>query len=776
MRRLLRWWLVLGNILVAATVPGWAQQPGTDGGLPEILGPPPPPDPEVFAKDADGRVTLRAHRLTAPLTLDGAIDEAIYRQTKPIDHWVQREPTEGVAATERTHVWIFFDDDTFYVSAYCYDSEPLRLVANERRRDHFNIFQNDHMSVVVDPFYSRRSGYFFQTNALGALRDQEVTDERNNNQDWNTVWDTRSRILDDGWSFEMAIPFKSLRYRSAGPQIWGFNMQRVVRWKNETMSIAALPAAGSFRAIYKLDLAATLVGVETPASSRNLELKPYAIAAVTTNRAVTPPVTNELSRDAGVDAKYGLTRGLTADFTYRTDFSQVEEDQQQVNLTRFSLFFPEKRDFFLEGQGIFGFGAEQRGGGSGGGGGGGGGFAGRNFTPTLAPIVFFSRRIGLEDGVQVPIIGGGRLTGRAGRYTVGALSIQTRRAPTVNLPSTNFSVARLRRDILRRSNVGLIMTRRQSEGGAPANTVIGADATLAFFQNVSFNAFYARSQTVNASASASDASSYRGEFEYAGDRYGLKYEHLVVGDRFDPQIGFLRRQAFRRNYGQLRFSPRPRSSRWVRKHSWEIDFDQITDNHGRLETEEVKGSYRLELNNNDSWAIDGSRNFELLTRDFQIVRDVTIPIGEYRFADFRTTYQFGPQRRVSGSVTAGTGSFYGGTQTELGARAFIDVTSQLSLEPSATFNVIHLPQDDLVTKLVSTRVNYTLSARALLSAFLQFNSTTFTVSSSVRLRWEYRPGSDFFVVYSDGRDTDTRGFPLLQNRSFVVKLTRLFRF
>ena len=568
---------------------------------------PAPIAPEVYAEDALGRVTLRATRLATPLTVDGALDEAAYRQTKAITHFVQMEPREGEPATERTEAWLFFDDRNFYVSVRSYDSAPEKRIANELRRDNFNIFQNDNLTVSIDPLYTRRSGYFFQTNALGALRDQEVFDERNNNNDWNTIWFTRSTILADGWSTEIAIPFRSLRFKNSGPQVWGFNLRRVVRWKNELSSISPIPAAAGNRAMYKFDIFATLVGVETPGRSANLEVKPYAIGSMTTNRAATPPFTNDPAVNAGGDVKYALTRSLVADLTYRTDFAQVEEDQQQVNLTRFSLFFPEKRDFFLEGQGLFAFGGDQRGSG-------GASVGARNSTPSLAPVVFYSRRIGLNNGVAVPIIGGGRVSGRAGKYSLGMLNMQTESAADGTAsasPTTNFSVLRLRRDVLRRSNVGVIGTFRAPSGG-PTSGVVGVDANMAFFQNVIAQGFFVASDTSATSGPLRERSSYRGEFEYSGDRYGARYEHLMVGRSFDPQIGFLRRQAFRRNYGQLRFSPRTATSQRIRKHSVEVEFDHITNNSGVLETREAKGTYRLEFHNNDQWTIDASRNFERL--------------------------------------------------------------------------------------------------------------------------------------------------------------------
>ena len=731
----------------------------------------------MFAQDDRGRITIRATRAT--INIDGNLDEEIYGRVAPIDHFIQQEPNEGAASTEKTLAWLFFDDNNFYVAVRNYDSAPERLVANELRRDNFNTYQNDNISISIDPLYTRRSGVFFQTNALGAQRDQEVQDERSNNQDWNTIWRTRSRILEDGWSMEFAIPFTSLRFRDAGPQVWGFNLRRVIRWKNEHVSIAPIPASAGTRAMYKFDIMATVVGVDVPSVRRPVDFKPYAIAASTTNLSGPEPFRNDPSADAGFDVKYSLTNSLVADFTYRTDFAQVEEDQQQVNLTRFSLFFPEKREFFLEGQGLFSFGGEQRGGG-------------------LTPVVFYSRRIGLDQGRAVPLIGGGRVAGRVGKFTVGALNIQTDDIENSDITNNNFSVVRVRRDVLRRSNIGVLFTHRAPSGGE-SNTVVGADGNFWFGNDLTVAGFYTQSggpegpplRTSNQSGGpegpplrTGQRSSYRGEIEYAPDLYGFRYEHLLVGSAFDPQIGFLRRSAFRRNYASARFSPRPASGPF-RRHAIEAELDYITgSDDGVLETREAQVSYRAELRGNDQWTIDYSRNYEFLREPFNVVPGQRIEAGAHSFADVRTSYVLGTQRRISGTISGGTGSFYGGTNTEAGYRGYIEISNRFNLEPSITLNWITLPpltaggtDRSFDTRVIGTRASYMFSPQMALSALVQYNSTGASLGSSVRFRWEYRPGSDFFVVYSDGRDTRIGDrFPGLLNRTFVVKATRLFRF
>src|SRR5688572_18572936 len=427
--------------------------------------------PATVTHDERGRATVRAVRIAEPLRLDGRLDEEVYRETLPIDGFLQQVPDEGAPATQPTEMWVFFDDEYLYIAARCLDSQPNRITANDLRRDGSGISQNDNFGVVLDTFLDRRNAYYFQTTPIGALRDASVTDGVNNGN-WNTVWEVRTARSEAGYTVEMAIPFKSLRYRGGGPQTWGINARREVQWKNESSMLSQVPA--SYAAGWtQMSVAGTLVGLETPAQSLNLEFKPYLVSSVTTDRGARVPFNNDTSANAGIDVKYGLTRALTADLTVNTDFAQVEEDQQQINLTRFNLFFPEKRDFFLEGQGIFDFGGQsgQRAG--------------------AVPIMFFSRRIGLSSGQAVPVIAGGRVTGKAGRFEVGALGITTGDKPSAGAVTTTFSALRLRRNILRRSSVGMIATGRwPGISGAGDNGTAGVDADFRFFDNVQSNLYW----------------------------------------------------------------------------------------------------------------------------------------------------------------------------------------------------------------------------------------------------------------------------------------------
>ena len=560
------------------------------------------------------------------------------------------EPVYLASPTERTDAWVLFDDDYLYISCRCWDSAPeSRWVANEMRRDSINVLQNENFAVLIDTFYDRRSGVILNANVLGGRMDGQMTDERpaTYNGDWNPVWELRTGRFENGWTVEAAIPFKSLRYRPGRSQVWGLNLRRYVKWKNEVAFLSPVSEGRGFSGIFQASRAATLVGLEAP-ESRNggLEVKPYAIAELESVRTGAAGLTNDPGADVGVDVKYSVTQNLVADLTVNTDFAQVEADEQQVNLTRFSLFFPEKREFFLENQGLFAFG----GGGTGGGG--------------NAPVLFYSRQIGLSRGVEVPIEVGGRLTGKLGRFSLGAISIRTGDGHGGQTPATAFSVMRIRGDVLRRSSIGAIFTGRSvSQSGQGSAETYGIDGIFSFYENLNLNTYWALTSTPGPDR---NNQSYRAQLDYSADRYGLQAERLVVGRHFDPEVGFLRRSDFERSFAMVRFSPRPQSIAAIRKLSWQAQVDYITDRTGVLETREAEGQFGIEFENSDQLNLSYTRSYEFLDRPFRIASGVTIPTGGYTFQDIRTSFTLGQQRTLSGTISAQHGSFFGGDKTGIG--------------------------------------------------------------------------------------------------------------
>lgn len=728
--------------------------------------PPVPQLPNTISRDDQGRATVRAVRVTAPMRVDGKLDEAIYESVLPASNFIQMEPRAGQEATEKTEVWILYDNNNLYISFKAYESEPERMVVNELRRDSNNIRQGDSVGFGFDTFHDRRNAFQFETNALGARSDGQSTNERQFNADWNPVWRVAAGRFEGGWTVEAYIPFKSIRYAPGRQQVWGFQARRISKWKNEISYLTRVPNAfGLGRADFSASLFSTLVGLEVPNLSRTVELKPFAISDLTTDNVSRPSRENDPSADAGIDAKYAITQNMTADFTVNTDFAQVEADEQQVNLTRFTLFFPEKRDFFLENQGIFTFGNNQ---GPGGGGG-----------ASDVPIPFYSRRIGLAQGrtgqVNVPILAGGRVTGRVGRYQLGMVNMQTREGQTVGSQAANFSVLRVRRDLLRRSSIGAMATSRSQAQSLPgSNQFYGVDGNFAFFNNLLFTTYWA--QTRSEGVEALDTS-YRAQMDYSGDRYGVQVERLRVDPNFNPEVGFLRRTDMRKNFAQFRFSPRPRRNRLIRKYYYVGALTYIEDSAGRVSTRLQDGSFDIEFQSSDRLSIGYLDDYELLLRPFS-VGGVQIPTGGYQFGAARAAYFLGQQRPFSGSIGVEVGDFYNGKRTGLAFnRSRVNLSPVFSLEPSITINWIDLPTGQVTTKLASSRITYTMTPLMFASALIQYNSTTRLVSVNARLRWEYRLGSELFIVYNEDRDSGAAiGLPGLQNRAFIVKVNRFFRF
>jgi hypothetical protein len=750
--------LLLARPAVAGQVPLGSGEPAPAAAAAPTFtfnGPPPPAPPDVIARDAEGRATIRAVRVSWPMRIDGALDEPLYANPSMTD-FAQVEPQLGEPATEKTELWFGFDADNVYITFRCWDTRPDRRVTRDMRRDGSAMFSGDDVVYFfLDTFYDRRNGATFTINSLGGRSDGQVTGDQYNG-DWNPIYDLAAGRFEGGWTVEVAIPFKSLRYGAGEAQIWGFNASRTVRWRNEISVLVPVPPWRGLSAARQPQLAGTVVGIEAPSGSKNLEIKPYAVSSVTTNRNAVPRVSNDVTGDVGMDLRYSLTQNLIADFTYNTDFAQVEADEQQVNLTRFSLFFPEKREFFLENQGTFVFGGT---------------------APTAGsdtPILFYSRRIGLDGGLPVPISGGGRLTGRAGRYSVGLLNIRT--ADTAAAPATNFSAVRLKRDVLRRSSVGVLYTGRSvSPGGLGHNATYGVDGVFNFFNYLTLSTYWAGTQT--GGLRRGDDTSYMGRLDYVGDRYGVQLGRLAIGSRFNPEVGYVRRADIRRSNAEFRFSPRLESSRLIRKLSWIGSVAYIEDGAGRLEARDQDAEFAIEFENADRLAVAYAGTYELVPRPFRIASNVVVPTGGYSYDIASLSYNTGPQRRMTGNLRLDYGTFYSGHRTALTAtRGRLSFGPKFFVEPSYSVNWIDLAEGSFTTHLAGSRVTYTATSRMFASALLQYNSDSNVVASNVRLRWEYRPGSELFVVYNDERDTRAPRFPALASRSFIVKVNRLVRF
>ena len=735
-------------LVLAAPTSGFAQ------GVPAKSG------PAVAATRETPRREVRAIRLDEPIELDGRLDEPVYASTPPTSGLIQIEPDGGAPASQPVDLWFLFDDERVHVAARIFEAYPERMIANEMRHDNPALAQTELFVVLFDTFHDRRNAYQFFINPLGGRGEAQISNERHMNLDWYGVWDAAIGQFDGGWSVELAIPFKTLRYRAGSSQVWGVQIQRLNRWKNEVALLTPIDPALGQRGAFQVSEFATLVGLEAPPPSMNLEIQPYLVSGLATDTTASPPLSNDAQIDAGIDLKYAVTEGLTADVTVNTDFAQVEADEQQVNLTRFSLFFPEKRAFFLENAGMFSFGGAN---------------PGVQGATDDTPILFYSRRIGLNGSQEVPLLAGGRLTGRVGSYSVGVLNVESKDEPLSGARATNFSVVRLKRDILRRSTVGILATRRSvAQDGGGSNEAYGVDATFAFFSNLAINTYWARTVTPDL---RSEDVSYRAQLDYAGDRYGVQLEHLLVGDHFKPEVGFVGRDDMRKNAAQIRFSPRPKDPHLVRKYTYVGSWSDIADTQGHPESREAFGEFDVEFQSSDKLTVGYYQLYERLPETFAVAPDVHIPMGGYDFGFVRASFAFGQHRALDGTLSVERGDFYDGERTTLGfRRGRLKATSRLSLEPTVEVNWVDLPAGAFTATLVGSRTTYTVSPTMFVSALMQYNSSTSTVSTNVRFRWEYLPGSEVFIVLNDQRDRAAGGALDLTSRALIVKVNRLLQF
>lgn len=700
---------------------------------------------------AQQRPVYSANRIDDAPKIDGYLDDPAWSNLPVIDKFIQQLPDEGMPATERTEVKIAYDRENLYFAARCYDSDPDQIIANEMRRDVLSIStKDDNFAIFLDTFHDKRNAFFFIITPKGSMHDALSTDARQFNWDWDTVWDARTKIDDKGWTMEMVLPFKSLRYDVNRSKTWGINLRRIVARKNEHTFLTQIPRELGLPGGAQMSSAAVLEGLDGLPKSKYMEFKPFATSGFSQDFSLDPDARADPFVDGGLDFKYGLTQSLNLDVTTNTDFAQVEADTQQVNLTRFNLFFPEKREFFLEGRDIYTFGVPR------------GIGTQRNTT-----LLFFSRRIGIEEGKEVGIIAGARLTGKAGPYRIGLLNIGTEESRSN--PRTNFTVVRFARDILERSNVGMIFTNK-GPSGMDGNQAFGVDANFAFHRSSTASAFLAKSRT----AGVSDGDyAGRAQFAFVVDLWGVEVDHLTVGKNFNPEVGFVRRRDMRSTFGSIRYSPRP-NKKLVRQIFFTADMEYLTDTDNVLQTRTNRLSIEVESYRADRLSFTLAKNFENLDQPFRIQPDIAIPVGGYDFNDYSVRFEASASRKFSGSIAYNFGGFFSGDKRTLTLSSVSKPSSHFSYEMNYERNDVDLLEGDFVTHLVGTRLNYSLSNRFFTSAFLQWNSDAELASVNLRLNYIYKLGSDLFIVYNENRHTAGLG-PGVIDRSFIVKFTYLLR-
>jgi Domain of unknown function (DUF5916) len=733
---------------IAAPQPAWARQIQLNGQTSAGSAPP----------------TATASAVQEEPTIDGdVLSDTAWQHAAPITGFWQEQPEEGQPASERTEVRVVYTADTLYIGVVCYDREPSGIIVSDSRRD-ADLEETDSFQMIFDTYRDLQNGFVFGTNPAGIEYDGQVTNEGQGgaglgagqrqqsgsgsgfNINWDGAWTVSAAVTDLGWSAEFAIPFRTLRFPSGTDQVWGVNFQRNIRRRNERSYWAPIPRQYN---IYRTTLAGSLAGIQTPIV-RNLKVTPYVLGNVLAsgNR----PVDSIVLGDVGGDVKYNLTPALTLDGTVYTDFAQVEVDDQQVNLDRFNLFFPEKRPFFLENAGFFSVG-----------------------NPGEIDL-FFSRRIGIgPTGEEVKILGGGRVSGKAGKYNIGLLNMQTDDFEQ-RIASNNFSVVRISRDLPNRSAIGGLFVNRQGVGDLARdgdhNRTYAVDGKWGLGQNTVLSSFVAKTDTPGIS---SDDFAYNVRSRTNLQRMDLEFGYQEVADRFNPEVGFLTRAGYRKPDARIMMRFRPNDFlrlQELRPHVtyrgfWGFDGFQETSYTHIDQHWQFKNSYEVHTGTN--LTLEGVRT------PFEIYPGIFVPPGTYQHAEAQLVLMTNQGAPLSLNLQTFIGGFFGGDRVTLNPTVRARFGETLTTELAYQRNDVNLPWGDFVTNLVRTRVSYSFDPRTFVQALVQYNDRADLWSVNLRFGWLQAANTGLFVVYTDTRYLyDLVERPERTDRSLIVKYSYMF--
>ena len=693
------------------------------------------------------RPVAHATRITKGPVIDGRLDDSVWLAARPISGFVQHEPFDGRDATERTEVRILFDRGALYIGARLFDQNPAGIIRGETRRD-LALKEQDTFMILLDTFRDRQNGFLFATTPAGVEHDGQINKEgeggfggpvgnapsvtgANENVNWDGTWEVRTTIDEQGWSAEFRIPFETLRYGSGKPQVWGLNLARFIRRKNEEDFWSPVPRQHT---LFRVSMAGSLEGLEPP-STRTLLLTPSVVGSLQKDyRANTA---TDAALEFGADAKIGLTPSLTLDLTYNTDFAQVEADDQQVNLTRFNLFFPEKRPFFLENAGVFAFG-----------------------TPQSADV-FFSRRIGLDrNNQQVPIDGGGRLSGKIGRLSVGLLDVQA---------GNNYSVGRVIYDLPHRSRIGAIAVGRvNTDSTGDHNLTVGVDGKLGIGEAISLDGYAAHSETPGSTA-RSNVVNLSGTYTTRTWELGGAFRRVDEG--FRPDVGYLERPAFQ--FVSLRVLRHLRTPNlaWFREARPHVTFRQYDDLDGKPQSRLLHIDTHFVFANGAFFELPGV-NFtrEALRAPFEIAPGVIIPMGTYDHFEWAPIFNtnLSSPYSMSGGVTLG--GFYSGHKKGVTLTLNARPTDRINSSLRWSYDDVDLAEGSFHRTLVGFRFGYAFSPRVFIQGRTQYSNQSESLAANIRFGWLGPAGTGLFIVFNEGRATGEE--PGLVNRVVVVKFTK----
>lgn len=722
----------------------------------------------LCAQQAGPSASIRsvpATLITGGIEVDGVLDEPLWRDSPKIGELVQRIPNSGAQASERTEVTILYDKANLYIGVMCYDSEPNKVLAAQMTRDS-TMNTDDRVELLLDTFHDRTNAFYFATNPNGAFVDGLIFANGETNNDWDAIWNVRARRHDKGWSAEFAIPFKSLNFPPDGA-VWGFNIARHIQRKLEEARWTAVSFQTRFQQVSE---AGEITGLQNLEQGLSLDVRPF-VAQRYIHRE--PGGEDTILGKGGLDLFYNITPNLRLTSTFNTDFGETEVDDRQINLTRFSIFFPEKRTFFLQDAGVFNFattGITQPGG----------------VPPNGAAIFpFFSRRIGIIDGQEVPIDYGVKLTGKVGRTEVGILNVNTRDNALAG--GANLFAARVRQNFWQQSYIGAIVT-----GGNPGerldSSMIGADMRLATAhflggdQNFLVNAWGLKSN--NQGVHGKDAA-YGFGAAFPNDRYQAQVEWREIQENFDPALGFVQRSNVRMWSAGFSFNPRPKEQKLgVQQMFHDFFYRRFTRiDNGQVETWNINATifdWHFQSGDSVHSIMDLNPTYERLFEPFEISPGVVLPPGEYRFTPFRFSFASAQKRKLQGNFGLTVGNFWSGTAKTVttGLRYQLPPRFAISLTTNQTF--ASLPQGNFVARILSSTIDFALSPLLTFRNLVQFDNRSGNLGLQSRVRWTIAPGNDLFFVFGQGwvQELDERGGLDFRVRDvrLATKLQYTFRF
>jgi hypothetical protein len=755
-------------LLLMPVLSAGAQEPTPVNAPPQV---PPVATPqqtaEMAAESAAGDYSFDIHRLSAPPRIDGKLDEPVWQEANLLENFVQIEPESGKLAVEKTEVRVGYDSDNIYFGVRCYDSQPNRLVAGSRSADAY-LAADDTISIILDTFHDRRNGFLFILNPIGAKTDGLIRNEAEEvNTDWDGLWDGVTTRDAQGWMAEVAIPFRTLRFSGGKDlQSWGFNIRRFVARTQESSLWKPIVRRPGNLTPYLISEYGEIRGLRNLGNSGGrYQFVPFGIGR--SGRDFRADAQSDA--DAGGDLKINLTSQLVADLTVRTDFAEVEADQQQFNLERFKLFYPEQRQFFLEGANLFYFGDRPE-----------------PFAVPESFSFFFSRQIGLaEDGrVVVPVTAGAKLAGRVGDTSIGLLNMSTEstsyfnsRGTRIDEPETNFTVLRLKRQIFGSSTIGLIGLNKDPKGGE-YNRGLGVDWDLNFGKQWFTAGYLTKTDTPGLEG---DDSAYSGDLVYKGKSVRLRHRYTNIGDNFNPEIGFLTRSGIIKNhFNALSNITLEKNPFGIHRITLVSDNNHITDQKGNLETQLSTYELGFASTRGEGVAFLYYDDLENLDLPLAIAKKATIPAGKYRFRSLFTGISSGYTRKIGFTFWYHPGGYYDGDRLRTLLTLIIRPFPGLVIAPTYDRVKVDAPWGNFVTRIAQTAIDYsvstTLSARLTLQRQPGDN-----YRANFIIDWMYRPGSNLYLVYNDIQDLDDirrgTGFSILApGRTFIVKATRRFDF